>query len=111
NYILTLYVAPGRDILIASVPLLVTAPLSALDEITAGHTEVTVTTGTISIISPSPLLRVLIHDTSGRLLLSKEIDSTKTSIATDDMAGGICILTIVKADGSREVRKINIRTR
>lgn len=111
NYILNLYVAPGRDILIASVPLLVTAPLSALDEITAGHTEVTVTTGTISIISPSPLSRVLIHDTSGRLLLSKEIDSTKTTIATDDMAGGICILTIVKADGSREVRKINIRTR
>lgn len=110
NYILNLYIAPGRDLLLCTLPLLVTSHISAITDVNADKTQIHTDGGVISIKSTRPLSAVTLHDIAGRCHLRSEADGYETAIATDRLAEGIYLLTIISADGSHEVKKITVRT-
>lgn len=109
NYILNLYMSPGRDLLLTSISLLVTSHVSGLDEIVTDSMDVKVADGHLYIASPSQLSSVTLHDIAGHQLVRQNANGNETAIDISGLQGGVYILTIVRTDGNRDVRKINIR--
>lgn len=109
NYILNLYMSPGRDLLLTSISLLVTSHVSGLDEIGTDAMDVKVADSHIYITSPSQLSAVTLHDITGHQLIGQNANGNETAIDISGLQRGVFILTIVRSDGSHDVRKINIR--
>ncbi|MBD5322634.1 MAG: T9SS type A sorting domain-containing protein [Bacteroides sp.] len=101
--------ANAPETVLATFPLIVMDDYSALGEISAENTGIAVAPGSVTVTSPVAIAAISIHDMSGRMILTRQVDDNTITVGTENLADGIYILSVKTTDGNQTAKKIIIK--